>query len=290
MRIWLLATVLSIAAFTCLTPACARDNGKHDDTKSTETQQTTHAENNSAPSTPSAPPRVQSGANVALVGELLAAHGSPAPHGQEPIIEQHAPLPIHLPEPHPLPPAHPVIQQGPGADHPLFPHPPITNLGPPKLPHDPVAIDPHHGHHDEVVVEDHSCFHTDLVIVLESVHVEHPAVACHPLDPIAIAQRQGTYFSCREECLANFKAKFVGVFTNHFDSEPSAHPCYIPRQTVYNGHQLYVVYCPLYQSYGCWDPANANNWIPYNVWEDETMVDQLMLQQYYLYPTSAPFI
>ncbi len=138
--------------------------------------------------------------------------------------------------------------------------------------------DPHHHH-----------FHSNITVVLESLTVSDVDVCAPPLpcpspDPITCAEQQGTYFSCREEALASFKAHFLNVYINNFPTEPKVRPYYIPRSTDYNNRTVYIAYCPAYHNYGFWDTENQDTWIPYSVWDDDTMVDQLMLRNLYLYP------
>jgi len=213
----------------------------------------------------------------------------PAPR---PEIQYPDPRPIVPPRPRPdahsIVPPHPQPDHHDGPGHVVLPPRPDHHDGP-----DHVILPPHPEHHDVVIRDVHhprGRFHSDpavvaSVIISALIIAEANRPACPPPDPITYARQRGTYYSCRDEALANFKARFVGIYTNDFACEPKVRPAYIPKEITFGEQTVYIVYCPQYHSYGFWDPANADNWIRYSVWEDDTMVDQLMLRNYYLYPT-----
>jgi hypothetical protein len=148
-------------------------------------------------------------------------------------------------------------------------------------------------HQDQVIIRDGNRKHTDPAVLLAGLlitgcilaNASRPAAPPPAPDPITYAKQRGTYYSCRAESLANFKANFIGVYTNDFASAPAVRPAYIPKECVSDGQTVFIVYCQRYRSYGFWDPNCPERWIPYSVWTDASMVDQLMLRNYYLYPT-----
>lgn len=97
------------------------------------------------------------------------------------------------------------------------------------------------------------------------------------------AQQNGTYFSCREEAYANFRAKYNTSFVNSFSCEPSSRPIWIPSSLILDGTLVYIVYSKQYRSYGAWD--NNGGWLSYQFsWTDTATVDALMASYNYVYP------
>ena len=109
-----------------------------------------------------------------------------------------------------------------------------------------------------------------------------------PPYPLSYPQPSCLYFSCREAALACFQARFCNAFINSFPCAPPLWPAYIPLQVCLpNGQIVLIVYNPQYSCFGFWDPTCANNFVPYNVWDDAGMLNYLMQQNGYLYPLGS---
>lgn len=317
MRTWFFAVAISLAVIIPWSSACARD--KHDEGKANETRQTekdTKAQETASRVQPSASKRENSsfaGAfsrmNLPPAADKTRQQATPEPSrptgsshpsasdsnrwGSErhpaPVADRPDSTPARRPDSRPDRDYRPDRDSSPARDY----HPDRD-----RRPdgHDNDYRRPPARHDEVIIIRDNHRyrprFRTDPVVVLAGLVIAGCIIAnadrpaSPPLDPIAYARRNGTYFSCREECLANFKANFFGRYTNDFACAPSVRPAYIPKETYFDGRTVYVVYCPQYHAYGFWDPANPESWITYSVWDDDTMVDQLMLRSYYLYPTS----
>ncbi len=300
MRTWIFAAVLAMIVVAPLSVASAGERDHGDGGHQHATQQA----NTDKPATPDKPAEHTSGKPGEVYHESRSGNkpssGGPKwldifhpSHHEEAAGGHESAMPIHLPG------LHTEMSHGDGYSHhddhggvlvSVKPeghyHP---DYYPEARPHErPVVV------HEEVVVREaprYHRFHTDPVALLAGVLIAGAVIAsaerpaCPPPCPEDIARRHDTYFSCREEALANFKAKYVSIYTNAFACEPASRPCYIPKETDCDGHIVYIVYCQEYKSYGFWDPANPNSWITYCVWNDDTMVDRLLLDHYYLYPT-----
>lgn len=119
---------------------------------------------------------------------------------------------------------------------------------------------------------------TTLVIVTTIINE-----ANRTLSPVEVAKKNGTYYQCRDEAVANFKAKYFEVYVNDFTTEPMERPFWIPRETICDGAQVFIVYRSTTQNYGFWDPQAPGQWIPYSIWNDDAVLDCLMAVMSFLW-------
>jgi len=276
---WLGATAILVAVVLPMTPVYPRGDDRHDDGNTREASQTDKSRDHDGPH-----------------GKLPSVAAKP---------DEKSPAGTHFTHPMGPKPVEVIHPMGPMAIAHPSEHVWVEHHEAPMLIAEYRPERERHGYHPEhiekvvVVHEDHRPrwhFHTDPTLIIGSIILAGAIIASQdhsvspppaaPMDPVSVAKRQGTYFSNRDECFANFKAKFLGVYTNTFATEPKDRPGYLPNKTVCDGKTVYIVYCLQYHDYGFWDPSNQNNWINYSVWDDDTMVDQLMLRNYYLYPTT----